>query len=361
MRVGAVWGTTIVGMTEIDRGTSFDLRPPSAFPVPESSSIPDVPLRATATGWEIDPKGILGGAVRLRGRDEDLIALLRAGGPIPVVAGDHGLLQYGTYSLYFQSAQTDERPVRTWGFDRVLAFALGISVFFHGVVVAIASSPTAAANRDVGKPFALANAEERAERYGVSTLPTAPDTEGAPLRPASTVGPFVVRKPGLFDWFPEVVPVPAAANSSKPSAPASSAVPGAPGGLAGWAYALGGIEPKTPVVPGTIETRGPLKPEQVRTVVFADLPALRRCYETVLQRDSAYKGTATFAWQIETNGAVVAQAVAVAASITNDKSSNNDKFEACVTKEIARLKFPAAKAPTVVERMAIRFGGEAPR
>jgi len=364
LRVGAVWGTTVVALAEVERGTSFDVRPPSPFPVPEGSSIPDIPMRATATGWEIDPKGIVGGAVKLRGRDEDLIALLRSGGPIPIVAGDHGLLQYGTFALYFQSAQTDDAPKRTWGIERMVGFALATSVFIHLVLFGIASSlsATSAASLGIGMPLALANAEERANHYGLRSLPTAPSTESVPLLPVPTVGPFLVRKPGLFDWFPEVVPV-----QSSPSKPTSSghggssssnAVPGVPVGLTGWSYALGGIEPKTPVVPGTIETRGPLKPEQVRTVVFADLPALRRCYEAVLQRDAAYKGTATFAWQIETNGAVVAQAVAVAASITSEKSGNNEKFEPCITKEIARLKFPASKKPTVVERMSIRFGGE---
>jgi hypothetical protein len=54
------------------------------------------------TGWELDARGATGGELLLRGRRENPADLGRSGAPIPIVAGDYGLIQYGNFSVFFQ-------------------------------------------------------------------------------------------------------------------------------------------------------------------------------------------------------------------------------------------------------------------
>jgi len=60
------------------------------------------PVRAIASGWELDAQGVSNGLLRLRGREEDPTRIAAA--PVPLVPGDWGLLQYGSFSLFFQFA-----------------------------------------------------------------------------------------------------------------------------------------------------------------------------------------------------------------------------------------------------------------
>jgi hypothetical protein len=69
---------------------------------PDGAQISDFPVRAVGTGWELDARGSTGGELLLRGRRENPAELGRSGAPIPIVAGDHGLIQYGNFSVFFQ-------------------------------------------------------------------------------------------------------------------------------------------------------------------------------------------------------------------------------------------------------------------
>ncbi|HXX68156.1 MAG TPA: AgmX/PglI C-terminal domain-containing protein [Polyangiaceae bacterium] len=104
LRVAAAWGTTIIGVKLLERGEDCLL----GETVGALSAIPDGvdasarPLRAVAGGWELDARGAVSGVVLLRGREESVAGLSRAQAPVPVLPGDHGLIQYGLFSVFFQ-------------------------------------------------------------------------------------------------------------------------------------------------------------------------------------------------------------------------------------------------------------------
>ena len=100
LRVAAVWGTTVVAMKTLERGTSFVLGDDldAALPIPDGIEMSAMPLRAAAGGWELDARGSIGGLLTLRGRAEDPVAIARVGQPVPVMPGDYGLIQYGQFS-----------------------------------------------------------------------------------------------------------------------------------------------------------------------------------------------------------------------------------------------------------------------
>src|ERR1700728_2918584 len=93
LRVAAVWGTTVVALRTLSRGESFQMREGkgSVLPIPDGILMSDKPLRGSPTGgWDLDAQGVVSGALRLRGRDEDPVAMARTGGPIGVLPGDFG-------------------------------------------------------------------------------------------------------------------------------------------------------------------------------------------------------------------------------------------------------------------------------
>ncbi len=104
LRVAATWGTTIVGMKLLEPGQDCMLGESAGAlaALPDGLDAPPVPLRAVGGGWELDARGAVSGVLLLRGREEDVAGLSRAGGPVPVVPGDYGLVQYGLFSVFFQ-------------------------------------------------------------------------------------------------------------------------------------------------------------------------------------------------------------------------------------------------------------------
>ena len=103
LRVAAVWGTTVLAMRTLSPGESFEMgsgKGPS-LPIPDGLSY--APLRATGGGgWDLDAQGAVAGALRLRGHEEDPVALARLGARVGVSPGDYGLLQYGLFAVFFQ-------------------------------------------------------------------------------------------------------------------------------------------------------------------------------------------------------------------------------------------------------------------
>jgi hypothetical protein len=104
LRTAAVWGTTVLAVQNLDTGQSLKLGDGEGSVVakPDGSLVADFPVRAVGTGWELDARGATGGEVLLRGRRENPAELGRTGAPIPIVAGDYGLIQYGNFGVFFQ-------------------------------------------------------------------------------------------------------------------------------------------------------------------------------------------------------------------------------------------------------------------
>ncbi|HEX6278001.1 MAG TPA: AgmX/PglI C-terminal domain-containing protein, partial [Polyangiaceae bacterium] len=82
-------------------------------------------------GWELDARGATGGEVVLRGRREDPAALAASGAPIPIVAGDYGILQYGNFSVFFQFTDAPP-PIKT---SRRIDLGLILSFVFAFIAV----------------------------------------------------------------------------------------------------------------------------------------------------------------------------------------------------------------------------------
>lgn len=104
LRTAAVWGTTVVATDSLTPGKSLKIGEGQGAVInkPDSASVSELPIRAVGNGWELDTRGATGGEVHLRGRKEDPADLGRVGAPIPIVAGDYGLIQYGNFGIFFQ-------------------------------------------------------------------------------------------------------------------------------------------------------------------------------------------------------------------------------------------------------------------
>jgi hypothetical protein len=133
LRVAAAWGTTIVSVRLLDRGHDCVLGevPGALAAMPEGLAASATPLRAVAGGWELDARGAVNGKLVLRGREEDVSGLAHAGAPIPVVPGDHGLIQYGLFSIFFQYTGPAEPMRGRIPFDWLGLLALFSSLVFH--------------------------------------------------------------------------------------------------------------------------------------------------------------------------------------------------------------------------------------
>src|SRR6478609_144816 len=104
LRTAAVWGTTVLAVRNLNTGQSLQLSDgeDNFVAKPDGSQVADFPVRAVGNGWELDARGATGGELLLRGRRENPADLGRSGAPIPIVAGDYGLIQYGNFSVFFQ-------------------------------------------------------------------------------------------------------------------------------------------------------------------------------------------------------------------------------------------------------------------
>ncbi|MGC4090276.1 MAG: AgmX/PglI C-terminal domain-containing protein [Polyangiaceae bacterium] len=111
LRTAASWGTTVLATRVLASGQSLRVGDAEDAIVakPDNSEIVDSPIRAVGSGWELDARGATGGELHLRGRVENPALLARSGAPVPIVAGDWGLIQYGSFSVFFQFS--DAAPV----------------------------------------------------------------------------------------------------------------------------------------------------------------------------------------------------------------------------------------------------------
>jgi hypothetical protein len=88
LRAAAVWGTTVINARSLTSGQSlkFGEDAESFVAKPDGSAMSDFPIRAVASGWELDARGATGGEIVLRGRRESPAGLGASGAPIPIVA-----------------------------------------------------------------------------------------------------------------------------------------------------------------------------------------------------------------------------------------------------------------------------------
>jgi hypothetical protein len=172
LRTAAVWGTTVLSTRELRGGQSMLLgdREHAVVPKPDGAMIADSPVRAVANGWELDARGATGGLVVLRGRRENPAELARTGAPIPIVAGDYGLVQYGpTFSVFFQFAYAappmKQRRRLDWGLVLSFLFA-SISVLGALALIWAITTPPA-----IPKPLELTSAAELAVQFNLKAEP----------------------------------------------------------------------------------------------------------------------------------------------------------------------------------------------
>lgn len=133
LRTAAVWGTTVLTANNLIPGASLKIGDGEGAVVakPDSAAVSELPIRAVGNGWELDARGATGGEVHLRGRKEDPADLGRVGAPIPIVAGDYGLIQYGNFGIFFQFSDA----VPAMGKRRRLDWGFLFSFLFAGVAV----------------------------------------------------------------------------------------------------------------------------------------------------------------------------------------------------------------------------------
>ena len=167
LRVAAVWGTTVVELRTLRRGESFEVDDSGtgACAMPEGLDMAKVPLFFARGGWELDAKGATAGTLRIRGRDEDPVALAKSGAPIAVVPGDYGLLQYGLFSIFFQYTTLAPSVGSGIPIELLVILALFSSAVMHASTLGIlrlTMTPD-----PLPKPLELTNPDELAARFGL--------------------------------------------------------------------------------------------------------------------------------------------------------------------------------------------------
>ena len=165
LRVAAAWGTTVLSVKNLLVGESYVLGETegASMVMPDGLGASSTPVRAVATGWELDARGVSSGLLRLRGRDEDPKRFVDA--PVILVPGDWGLLQYGAFSLFFQFGPAAPPLSKRKRRDLLVGLSIVSSMIFHfgvaGLVRALTSPPP------IPKPAELSNPDEIAARFGI--------------------------------------------------------------------------------------------------------------------------------------------------------------------------------------------------
>ena len=196
LRTATVWGTTVLATRVLASGQSLSIGDADGAlgPKPDGTTIADHPIRAVGQGFELDARGATGGELSLRGRRENPAELAQSGAPIPIVAGDWGLIQYGSFSVFFQFSETPTAlPKRSrigWSF--VLSFIFSCVAVGGGLALiwAITTPP------GIPKPLELTSQQELATRFNVN-----PEELAAPIpEPAADADKGSgVKDPGTKD------------------------------------------------------------------------------------------------------------------------------------------------------------------
>jgi hypothetical protein len=200
LRAAAVWGTTVVATDYLTPGRSLKIGegPGAVIAKPDSASVSELPIRAVGTGWELDARGATGGEVFLRGRKEDPADLGRVGAPIPIVAGDYGLIQYGNFGIFFQFANA----VPAMKKKRRPDFGLLFSFLFAAVAVGGGLALIWAITTPVGipKPLELTSQAELLLQFNVKQEDEIPPPQTGKAEDDKGQG---VKDPGAKDPKPQ--------------------------------------------------------------------------------------------------------------------------------------------------------------
>ncbi|HWO14776.1 MAG TPA: AgmX/PglI C-terminal domain-containing protein, partial [Polyangiaceae bacterium] len=110
----------------------------------------------------------------LRGRQEDPRELGKSPAPIPIVPGDYGVLQYGSFSLFFQFAHAAPAPKSRLRIDLslLLAFVFALLMVGGTLLLLYMLYP----QQELAKPLELTSPEELKVKYHF----TAPEPETTP-------------------------------------------------------------------------------------------------------------------------------------------------------------------------------------
>jgi hypothetical protein len=177
LRTAAVWGTTVLSTRVLSTGESLVLGDGvgAAVAKPDGSGIADLPVRAVGAGWELDARGATGGELHLRGRIEDPAALARSGAPIPIVPGDFGLVQYGSFSVFFQFTEAPPPLVgrRRVGWNMLLSFLFSLIAVCGGLLLIWAITTP----RGIPKPLELTTDAELALQFNVKPEELVPEPQ----------------------------------------------------------------------------------------------------------------------------------------------------------------------------------------
>jgi hypothetical protein len=158
----------------------------------------DVPLRASqGGGWDLDAQGAVAGALRIRGRDEDPVAIGRAG-PLGVLPGDYGLVQYGLFAIFFQYGTEPPPAIKAARFEILVLLSILSSFILHvgglGIFRALMTPPP------LNKPMELTNPDEYAARFGLQRAMIEPPP--LPVE-GDKPGGAGVKDPGAKDKKPQ--------------------------------------------------------------------------------------------------------------------------------------------------------------
>jgi hypothetical protein len=200
LRVAAVWGTTVIGLKTLQNGESFELGDGEGkvLPIPDGVTMSGTPVHAATAGWELDARGAVAGALKLRGRDEDAAAIAKTGAPIAILPGDYGLMQYGQFGIFFQYSSGATKMAVSYAPELLVALALISSGVLHagmlGLLRALMTPPP------IPTPLELTNPDEYAARFGLKRIAT---EEPVVIAAGDKSGGSGVKDPGAQDKKPQ--------------------------------------------------------------------------------------------------------------------------------------------------------------
>ena len=183
LRTAALWGTFVLASRDLRSGQSLEVgeTPMALIAKPDDSAVSALPIRAVGAGWELDARGASGGRLHLRGRTEDPAELAKSGAPVPIVAGDYGVLQYGSLSVFFQFAHPAPVPKGRFRPDLalILAFVFALITVGGSLMLLYLLFP----QQELAKPLELTSPEELQTQYHFAPAPPEPsggsESEGA--------------------------------------------------------------------------------------------------------------------------------------------------------------------------------------
>ncbi|HQY59952.1 MAG: AgmX/PglI C-terminal domain-containing protein [Myxococcales bacterium] len=347
LRVACVWGTTVLALRTLAGGRSFVFgeHRHASFPLPDGLAPSPTPIKAVDGGWVLDATGAVGGLLKLRGRAEDPVEIGR-GGPVPIMPGDHGVLQYGQFGLFFQHVSVATPPPRSARIEGMAVFALVVSLLAHGASLGLASRA-----KPTRLPVGVAAEGEAWRRLGVlralpAELPP-PDRGGADDPAATAPPPSVVARFKQALGAIRPIPEELLAVTVKPAAPADAvAVAALDAGVRSDPLDAG-ARPDAALDAGA--ARG-LPADKIRRTVVAHTASLRACYAAEALKTPGLKGDVVVQFRIEPSGQVGA------ASIVSS-TLKSPSVEACLLRDVKTWTFPPAALPTEVAGYPLKFGG----